>query len=187
MSTAPLEIVRRAAQVRLVVLDVDGVLTDGSLYYGADGESSKRYHVRDGMGVRLLRHFGFHVAVISARPSKLVQKRMEDLRIEHWVVGQDDKRTQLAKLLDKLSLTTRQVAYLGDDVLDVPVMQQVGLAAAVADAHPFTKSHAHWVSTALGGQGAVRELADLVLDASLGLEKAYRDFLAATCAPSKEL
>lgn len=185
MSLAPPEVMSRAAQIKLVVLDVDGVLTDGSLNYGSEAESFKRYHVRDGMGIRLLRHFGYHVAVISARPSKLVQKRMEDLRIEHWVVGHDDKRTQLAALLSKLQLSAQQVAYLGDDLLDVPVMQQVGLAVAVADAHPFTKAHAHWITSALGGNGAVRELSDLVLDASLGLNEAYRAFLDVAAQPKE--
>jgi 3-deoxy-D-manno-octulosonate 8-phosphate phosphatase (KDO 8-P phosphatase) len=176
VSTLPLAIHERAARIRLLVLDVDGVLTDGSLWYGPDGEALKRFHVRDGMGIRMLRHFGIPTAVISARPSLLVQKRMQDLRIDHWQVGKDDKCAVLAALLDKLSLRHEQVAYLGDDVLDVPVMRLVGLPVAVADAHPFTRQHAQWVTTSVGGAGAVRELADAIMLATNGVD-AYESFL----------
>lgn len=178
MSSLPADILKSAAAIRLLVLDVDGVLTDGSLWYGPDGEVQKRFHVRDGMGIRLLRHFGIHTAVISARPSKLVKSRMDDLRIEHWQVGKDDKCAALAELLEKLALRPEQVAYLGDDVLDVPVMRQVGLAVAVADAHPFTRQCAHLQTSTMGGGGAVRELADAIIEAQHGMSRGYEDFLA---------
>ena len=185
MSSLP-AIAERAARIRLLVLDVDGVLTDGSLWYGAEGEALKRFHVRDGMGIRMLRHFDIPTAVISARPSLLVQKRMQDLRIDHWQVGKDDKCAVLAELLEKLSLQYEQVAYLGDDVLDVPVMRLVGLPVAVADAHPFTRRAAQWVTEALGGAGAVRELADAILLATQGAA-AYESFLASVAsAPHTE-
>ena len=168
---------QRVRKVRLVCLDVDGVLTDGSLWYGSQGEALKRFHVRDGLGIRLLLFHGFQVAVISARRSELVQRRMEDLKVPHWVVGRDDKNNALDELLQKVSLTPDQVAYVGDDLLDVPVMRRVGLAVAVHDAHPHVLAAAHAVTTFPGGSGAVREVADLVLDRQLGLGSAYERFL----------
>jgi 3-deoxy-D-manno-octulosonate 8-phosphate phosphatase (KDO 8-P phosphatase) len=167
----------RAKRVRLVGLDVDGVLTDGSLYYGGDGEALKAYHVRDGLGIRLLLHHGVQVAVISARVSELVRRRMADLRIPHWVVGREDKSRALDEVLAQLAIGADEVAYLGDDLLDVPVMRRVGLAVAVRDAHPCAIAASHHTTTARGGRGAVRELADLVLDAQLGLARAYERFL----------
>jgi 3-deoxy-D-manno-octulosonate 8-phosphate phosphatase (KDO 8-P phosphatase) len=177
------ELSERARRVRLVCLDVDGVLTDGGLHYGVEGELFKGYHVRDGLGIRLLLHHGIHVAVISARASELVRRRMADLRIQHWLVGCEDKSRALDGILSQLALSAEQVAFMGDDLLDVPVMRRVGLAAAVQDAHPCTLEVAHVRTSAHGGRGAVRELADLVLDAQLGLTKAYEHFLAAVTSP----
>jgi 3-deoxy-D-manno-octulosonate 8-phosphate phosphatase (KDO 8-P phosphatase) len=174
----------RAKAIRLVVLDVDGVLTDGSLYYGEAGEQFKRFHVRDGMGIRMLQHLGIPVAVISARPSKVVGSRMADLKIKHWVTGKDDKVAALTALLQELNLNPREAAFLGDDILDVPVMLQVGLAVAVADAHPFVRQVAHLVTKTRGGHGAARELSDIVLEARFGATAAYERFLADTYAAS---
>jgi 3-deoxy-D-manno-octulosonate 8-phosphate phosphatase (KDO 8-P phosphatase) len=168
---------QRVRKVRLVCLDVDGVLTDGSLWYAAEGEAFKRFHVRDGLGIRLLLFHGIQVAVISARRSGLVERRMQDLKIPHWVVGRDDKSNALDELLQKVSLTPEQVAYVGDDLLDLPVMRRVGLAVAVHDAHPYVRAVAHAVTECAGGSGAVREVADLVLDRQLGLTVAYQRFL----------
>jgi 3-deoxy-D-manno-octulosonate 8-phosphate phosphatase (KDO 8-P phosphatase) len=178
MPSAP-QLAERANRVRLVCLDVDGVLTDGGLHYGAEGELFKSYHVRDGLGIRLLQYHGIGVAVISARPSELVRRRMADLRIEHWFVGREDKSRALDEILVQLSLSAEQVAYMGDDLLDLPVLRRVGLAAAVRDAHPCVREVAHLRTVARGGRGAVRELADLVLDAQLGLKDAYEQFLTA--------
>jgi 3-deoxy-D-manno-octulosonate 8-phosphate phosphatase (KDO 8-P phosphatase) len=168
----------RAARVRLLCLDVDGVLTDGSLHYGSSGEALKRYHVRDGMGVRMLLHHGFGVAVISARASELVKVRMADLKIPHWCVGRDDKNKALDELLSTVGLTADEVAYLGDDILDLPVMRRVGLSVAVRDAHPCLWPAAHLRTEALGGNGAVREVADVLLEAHHGLAAAYEMFLS---------
>jgi 3-deoxy-D-manno-octulosonate 8-phosphate phosphatase (KDO 8-P phosphatase) len=174
---------RRAERVRLVCLDVDGVLTEGGLYYGAEGEALKRYHVRDGLGIRMLLHHDVQVAVISARASQLVGRRMADLKIKHWFVGRDEKTLALDELLAALGLKDEQVAYLGDDLLDVPVMRRAGLAAAVHDAHPYVLAAAQLRTEAPGGQGAVRELADTILEARLGLAHAYEGFLSAGLAP----
>jgi len=167
----------RAESTRLCVLDVDGVLTDGHLYYGVEGEAFKSFHVRDGLGIKLLQHHGIEVAVISARESALVKTRMSDLGITRWFTGRGDKVGALEQVLRELSLTAAQVAYVGDDLLDAPVMRRVGLAVAVGDAHPFIKSLAHWVTQADGGQGAIREVADGILEAQGGLANAYEKFL----------
>ncbi len=169
----------RLCAIKLLVLDVDGVLTNGSLYYGPSGESQKRFHVRDGLGIRMLQHFGVQVAVISARRSSLVEKRMSDLKIAHWHTGQEDKLAALAEIHRSEGLTFAQTAYVGDDLLDVPVMRKVGAAFAVRDAHPYTKTAAHHTTAALGGEGAVREVADAILEAQLGTSQAYEAFLSA--------
>lgn len=169
----------RLKGIKLLVLDVDGVLTNGSLHYGPNGESHKRFHVRDGLGIRMLQHFGVEVAVISARRSSLVQQRMSDLKITHWHTGKEDKLEALAEIFQTNSLSLAQTAYLGDDLLDVPVMRKVAAAFAVADAHPYTRAAAHHTTEALGGEGAVREVTDAILEAQLGLSQAYEKFLEA--------
>ncbi|MFT3928185.1 MAG: HAD hydrolase family protein [Myxococcales bacterium] len=181
----PADLRERLRAIKLLVLDVDGVFTNGSLYYGPSGESHKRFHVRDGLGIRILQHFGVQIAVISARKSSLVEQRMRDLKIAHWHTGKEDKLEALAEVLASCGLTLEQTAYLGDDLLDVPVMRKVALALAVADAHPYTRDAAHHVTSALGGEGAIREVADAILDAQLGLATAYEKFLAALTKPSR--
>ncbi len=169
----------RLEHIKLLVLDVDGVLTNGSLYYGPNGECHKRFHVRDGLGIRMLQHFGVEVAVISARKSSLVQQRMSDLKIAHWHTGKEDKLEALAEIFQKNGLSLAQTAYLGDDLLDVPVMRKVAAAFAVGDAHPFTRAVAHHTTDARGGEGAVREVTDAILEAQLGLSQAHELFLEA--------
>ncbi len=157
------ELLRRAAGIRLVLLDVDGVLTDGRLYYGADGEALKAFDVKDGHGVVLLRdHVEF--GVISGRPAKASEKRLQELRFKHLVFGERDKLAGYAKLA-YLGVPDEGVAYMGDDVNDVPLLRKVGLAAAPADAREEARAAAHLVTAAPGGRGAVRELCDLILKA----------------------
>jgi 3-deoxy-D-manno-octulosonate 8-phosphate phosphatase (KDO 8-P phosphatase) len=160
---SPQELLRRAAKIRLVLLDVDGVLTDGRLYYGADGEALKAFDVKDGHGVVLLRDrvdFG----VISGRPGKASETRLRELRFKHLVFGERDKLEGYAKLAH-LGVPDDEVAYMGDDVNDVPLLRKVGLAACPADARPEARAVAHLVASARGGRGAVRELCDLILAA----------------------
>jgi 3-deoxy-D-manno-octulosonate 8-phosphate phosphatase (KDO 8-P phosphatase) len=153
----------RAKKIRLVILDVDGVLTDGRLYYGPDGELMKAFDVRDGHGIVLLRdHLDF--AVISGRPGGASQRRLEELRVKHLVFGQRDKVAGYAQLAH-LGVADDEVAYMGDDVNDVPLLRKVGLAACPADARPEARAVAHLVARAPGGRGAVRELCDLILRA----------------------
>jgi 3-deoxy-D-manno-octulosonate 8-phosphate phosphatase (KDO 8-P phosphatase) len=159
---------RRAAplsQIRLLVLDVDGVLTDGRLRYGATGETEKVFHVRDGYGIKAVLAAGISVAVISGRDSQAVSRRCKELGIDHVHQGVGDKAPVLRQLLTALGIQARQCACVGDDSPDLPLMLQAGLAVAVADAHPAASSLAHRRTRLPGGAGAVREVCDWLLAA----------------------
>lgn len=160
---SPQALVARASRIRLVLLDVDGVLTDGRLYYGPEGEVMKAFDVKDGHGIVLLRDqvdFG----VVSGRPGKASERRLQELRVKHLVFGERDKLAGYARLAH-LGVADEEVAYMGDDVNDVPLLRKVGLSACPADAHPEVKEIVHFVARSPGGRGAVRELCDLVLRA----------------------
>jgi len=153
----------RARQIRLVLLDVDGVLTDGRIWYGPQGEAMKAFDVKDGHGIVLLRdHVDF--GVISGRPGASAQKRLEELRFKHLVFGQRDKLEGYAAL-GHLGLSDEEVAYMGDDVNDLPLLSRVGLSAAPADARAEVRRAVHLVTACAGGRGAVRELCELILEA----------------------
>jgi 3-deoxy-D-manno-octulosonate 8-phosphate phosphatase (KDO 8-P phosphatase) len=153
------------SQIRLLVLDVDGVLTDGRLQYGADGEIAKIFHVRDGFGIKAVIAAGVCVAVISGRHSPCVTRRCEELGIHQIHQGIDDKALVLQRLLAALGISARQCACVGDDLPDLPLMKQAGLAVAVADAHPAARALAHRRTRLPGGAGAVREVCDWLLAA----------------------
>jgi 3-deoxy-D-manno-octulosonate 8-phosphate phosphatase (KDO 8-P phosphatase) len=156
---------RLARRLALLVLDVDGVLTDGSLWFGARGEALKRFHVRDGHGIKLLQTAGMQVAVISGRRSAAVSARARELGIRHVYQGVADKNQALEKLLRKLGITDTQVACVGDDTPDIPLFVRAGFAVAVHDAHPLARAAAHCSTGLGGGQGAVREVCDWLLAA----------------------
>ncbi len=153
------------ATIRLLVLDVDGVMTDGRLAYGADGEIGKTFHVRDGYGIKAARAAGIEVAVISGRDSAAVQARCRELGIRHVYLGVEHKGEALATLLAALKLEPGQCACVGDDAPDLPLLRQAGLAVAVADAHPVALAAAHRRTRHAGGSGAVREVCDWLLAA----------------------
>ena len=155
------------AKIRLLILDVDGVLTDGRLYFGSRGEALKVFHVRDGHGIKLLMAAGVHVAALSGRRSAAAAARLRELQVP-IIQGCADKLTALNQLTRRLGLDPLHCACIVDDTPDLPLMSAVGLAAAVADAHPIVLSAAHWVARAPGGRGAVRELCDAVLRARAG-------------------
>ncbi len=159
------DIHEKAAKIRLVIFDVDGVLTDGKLLFDEHGNEYKRFHCRDGLGITLLRETGVEVAVISGRASKSVAQRMASLGIERVFQGQRHKLIAYESLRAELSLEPEQIAFVGDDLLDLPLMRRVGLSIAVADAHPAILPFAHWVTGNRGGEGAGREVCDLVMDA----------------------
>ena len=156
------------ARIELLILDVDGVLTDGRLYFGARGEALKVFHVRDGHGIKLLMGAGVAVAAFSGRRSGAVAARMKELGVSHLVHGCKDKVAALQRLSQRLGLGPLNCACIVDDTPDLPLMSAVGLAAAVADAHPVVLSAAHWIAKAKGGRGAVRELCDAMLRARAG-------------------
>jgi 3-deoxy-D-manno-octulosonate 8-phosphate phosphatase (KDO 8-P phosphatase) len=151
--------------MRLLVLDVDGTLTDGRLYYGAAGELGKAFHARDGYGIKAVLAAGLGVAVISGRHSPATEQRCLELGISHVLLGVDDKGRALTLLLESLALTPAQCIAVGDDGGDLPMLQRVGLAVAVADAHPSVLAVAHRRTRLPGGAGAVREVCDWLLAA----------------------
>jgi len=155
----------RAADIRLLVLDVDGVLTDGRLFFSSQGEELKAFHVRDGAGIVQLLRAGLQVAVISGRDSRAVERRMVELGVTWVRQGVHDKLSTLRELLDILGLGPQAVACVGDDTPDVPLLSVARLAIAVADAHPAARERAHYVTRLPGGRGAVREVCDLLLQA----------------------
>jgi len=155
----------RAKQIRCVIFDIDGVMTDCKLYLTHDGEEIKAVNVRDGLGIKLLMKHGIDVAVISGRPSAAMQKRLEFLGVPHIWLATEDKLPAYKTLLAKLNLSDAQCAHMGDDTPDLPLFEQVGLALAPADAHHKAKTAAHWVSQARGGDGAIREAVDFILEA----------------------
>lgn len=163
----------RCRSVRLVVFDVDGVLTDGTLVYGANGEEFKHFNVKDGVGMKLLSYFDIAVAVISAKDSLPLTKRIQDLGIQYFYPGSKDKWTVLQGLLTQLDIQADQVCYVGDDVIDLNVMRRVGVAMAPKDAFWLVKENSDWVTQAAGGQGVAREVADLILASRMDLEEAY--------------
>ncbi len=171
------EISRRAANIKLAVFDVDGVLTDGTLFIGDDGQEYKAFSVKDGHGLRMLQHYGVVIAIITGRGSKVVARRMAELGIEHVLQGHREKLPAFEQLLARLDITVSETAYVGDDVVDIPVLRRAGLAIAVQDAHPLVKRYAHWTTASPGGRGAVREVCELILQAHGSLDEAMRHYL----------
>jgi 3-deoxy-D-manno-octulosonate 8-phosphate phosphatase (KDO 8-P phosphatase) len=165
LATIPNEVKQRAARVKLAAFDVDGVLTDGRLWFGADGSERKAFDTQDGLGLKLLRDFGIEVALITARESEIVTRRARELALRHVYQGQRDKRACLAHLAKALGLEAAAIAYTGDDLPDLAPMRDAGLAIAVANAHDAVRERAHWTTQRSGGRGAVREVCDLLLGA----------------------
>ena len=161
----PVDIRERASRIRLAVFDVDGVLTDGRLIYSDDGRELKAFHVRDGLGLKRLIANGIEVAIITSRMSHMVTERTAELGIAHVYQGQQDKLACFEQLIHALKLEPDQTSYCGDDLPDLRVMAHVGLSIAVANAHPSVLDRAHWHTRLNGGEGAVREVCDLLLAA----------------------
>jgi len=158
-------LLERARRVRLLALDVDGVLTDGRIYYDDRGGEIKAFSTRDGLGMRLLADNGITLALITARQSEIVARRAANLGIEHVYQGRNNKLDAFNHLLAETGLDEAQACYAGDDWLDIPVLDRAGLSVTVADADPVVRGRVHWVTTRPGGHGAVREICDLLLAA----------------------
>lgn len=159
------DILEKAANIKLVIFDVDGVLTDGSLFIGDDGQEYKAFNSKDGHGMRMLQDGGVEIAIITGRVSNVVEHRMKDLGIKRVYQGKREKLPAYEELLNDVQLSHEEVAYVGDDVVDLPVMCKVGLAIGVQDAHPMVKRHAHWITEQPGGKGAGRNVCELILEA----------------------
>lgn len=159
------ELVARAARVRLAVFDVDGVMTDGRLYYTHDGHELKAFHSQDGLGLKRLLAARIAIAVITGRRSPVVERRMAELGIEHLFQGRIDKLAAFEELTAAVPVPPERVCYVGDDVIDLPLLERVGLAITVPNAHPAVPPKVHWITPRAGGEGAVRDVCDLLLKA----------------------
>jgi 3-deoxy-D-manno-octulosonate 8-phosphate phosphatase (KDO 8-P phosphatase) len=159
------DINEKAARIRLLVFDVDGVLTDGSLFVGDDGQEYKAFNSRDGHGIKMLQKYGVEIAIITGRTSQVVEHRMANLGITHIYQGKLDKLPAYEELRKKLGISAEETAYVGDDVVDLPVMRRVGLAIAVQDAHPLVRQHSHWQTPSTGGRGAARDVCEMLMEA----------------------
>ena len=174
--TAP-DITHKAAQVRMMIFDVDGVLTDGRMHWNADGEIMKSFFVHDGLGIQLLQKMGIATAIISARNTPIVLKRANDLGINHVYQGHHDKRITFQRLLDDTGITAQECGFIGDDIVDLPLFTRVGFAVGVPNGHIEIRRRAHYVTTAAGGAGAVREICDFILHAQGKYEAALAPYL----------
>lgn len=160
-----LNIKTKAASIRLLILDIDGVLTTGTIYYGSQGMEMRGFHVLDGLGIRLLQKFGIQVAVISGKTAEGTRRRLEELEIKHCYLGMHEKLSAYLELKQQLNLADQQIAYIGDDLPDLPLLKRVGLAVTVPHAPAIVMQHAHVTTKNQGGLGAVREICDLILEA----------------------
>jgi len=169
----------KAGRIQLAVFDVDGVMTDGSILFGDDGTEYKSFHAHDGLGLVMLQNAGIMVAIISSRCSGVVSKRMSELGIKHVLQGVADKKQSLVGLLRDLNIDQEFMAFIGDDLVDLPAMAIAGLAVAVANARPQVIARSDWTTTAAGGQGGVREVCEMLLQAQGKLEACIQTY----CGP----
>lgn len=161
----PDELLRRARGIALVLFDVDGVMTDGRLYYSDEGIEIKAFHSQDGLGIKRLMSSGVLVGVITGRDTPAVTRRMADLGIELLVQGCSEKAAAAERIMAELGVAPQAMCFIGDDIIDVPAMQLAGLAVTVPNAHISAREAAHWITPRAGGQGAARDLCDLLLEA----------------------
>jgi 3-deoxy-D-manno-octulosonate 8-phosphate phosphatase (KDO 8-P phosphatase) len=171
------DIQAKARNIRLVIFDVDGVLTDGGLFIGDDGQEYKKFNSKDGHGMVMLQHTGVQIGIITGRSSEVVRIRMSSLGIERVFQGKREKLPAFEEMKQQTGLKNDQIAYVGDDVVDLPVMTRAGLAIAVQDAHALAKQHAHWVTASGGGCGAAREVCELIMDAQGTLQDSLKHYL----------
>jgi len=159
----PEEVIERAKKVRLVIFDVDGVLTDGSLFIGDDGQEYKAFNSKDGHGIKMMLRNGIDGAIITGRTSRVVEHRVADLGLTNVRQGCADKLPVYEEMIEELGLSESQTAFFGDDIVDLPIMLRAGLAIATNDAHPMVKRYSHWTTPSNGGRGAARDLAEMMM------------------------
>lgn len=168
----------KAKAIKLVVFDVDGVMTDGRLFFTNDGNELKAFNVKDGLGIKMLHQCGIQTAIITGRTSTLVEHRAKNLGITFLYQGREDKLIALNELLSNIGLKLDEVAYMGDDLPDLAAIQEAGLGTTVADALPLVKKHADWITQKSGGDGAVRELCEFILEQQGALEGIQANYLS---------
>jgi 3-deoxy-D-manno-octulosonate 8-phosphate phosphatase (KDO 8-P phosphatase) len=171
------DILNKASRIRLLIFDVDGVLTDGSLFLGDDGQEYKAFNSRDGHGIKMLQRHGVIVGIITGRTSKVVEHRMENLGVTHIYQGKLQKLPAYEELITELGMSDEETAYVGDDVVDLPVMRRVGLAIAVQDAHPLVLKHSHWQTPSGGGRGAARDVCEMLMESRGVLQAEMESYL----------
>lgn len=173
-------VIAKARRIRLLVLDCDGVLTDGSLYYGNGGEELKAFSILDGLGIKLLRASGVEVAIVTGRKSEIVKRRAHELGVDGLLLqGREDKLVAVRELLPRLGIGMDAVAYCGDDLPDLPAIRAAGLGLAPANAYALVREHADWITSLRGGAGAVREITDLIMHSQGTLATALAHYLTA--------
>lgn len=182
-----MDIDERAKRIKAVVLDVDGVLTDGSIYESKDGELIKRFNCRDGLGITLARKSGLKLAIVTGRTSPPVEYRAKELKFDGFWQGVMDKRDAYKELKEKFSLNDEEICYVGDDLIDLPILTQVGLAAAVADAMPEVKERVHYVAKFNGGYGGVRDVIERILKAQGKWDAILKGYLAKEAQDTKDI
>jgi len=168
----------RAARLKLMAFDVDGVLTDGTIWFTADGDVMKGFSTLDGHGLRMLQMAGIELAIITGRRSKALEQRCANLQIQRLYQGVEDKRAVLHTLLGELKLDAAQAGYMGDDVVDLPILRACGFSATTSDGHPLVRQHVDMVASRPGGRGAAREVCDFVLAAQGKLDAFHARYLA---------
>ena len=171
------EILARAKNIKLLILDVDGVLSNGYIMIDDEGKEFKQFHIHDGLGIILLQQTGVRLAIISGRKSHLVAHRMQQLGITKVYQGYDDKITPYQELLNEYQLTPTEVAYMGDDLIDIPLLKRVGLAITVPNGMACVKGYAHYETNKAGGRGAVREVCEMIMEAQETLQSTYERYL----------
>ncbi|NVJ66006.1 MAG: 3-deoxy-manno-octulosonate-8-phosphatase KdsC [Gammaproteobacteria bacterium] len=171
------DLLAKASQIRLLICDVDGVLSNGQVIIGNAGEELKTFNIKDGFGIKALQKFDIPTAIITGRNSKIVEKRCQELSIQDYYQGHLDKEAAFEELCQKYQITAEQVCHIGDDLPDLPLIQRAGLGVAVADAHWFVRNNADWVTSQKGGFGAVREVCDLILHSQSHLDQHLSGYL----------
>lgn len=172
------DILEKAKKIKLVIFDIDGVLTTGALFIGDDGQEYKAFNSKDGHGLRMLQDGGVEVAIITGRTSNVVEHRAKDLGITRIYQGKREKLPAYESLIKEMNLSHEEVAYVGDDVVDLPVMSKVGLAICVQDGHSFVKQHAHWITERNGGCGAGRDVCEMILQAKGKLQDMLESYIS---------
>jgi 3-deoxy-D-manno-octulosonate 8-phosphate phosphatase (KDO 8-P phosphatase) len=169
--------IEKIRQVRLLILDVDGILTTGALYYGTNGFAMRGFHIHDGMGIKLLQKAGIEVAIISSKKSDAVELRLKELGIKHAYLGYEDKLPAYEDLKQKLHLTDIECAYMGDDLPDLPVLRRAGFAITVPNASEIIQQHVDYVTRKKPGKGAVREVCEFILETQGKLQSVLQSYL----------